>query len=517
MTHHHPCSSKERLPDSPRNTLTMTSTHSARHRHTHHSPLTRTPAHANTNTNTSTSTSTSTNTNTNTNTPHRKHSTHTPQRPAVSHCKATWMRTIQRMHEAGQLNEQEVSELSSHILSGVSLTFMSQPSRVAFRNTPSVDLYINEVRQTLAEYMAFGAVERLPDHPPPTMIQPLHVVIKPMKAPRLVIDLSRNLNQHLPYTYFSYSNVTTAVSQASQGCWFAKLDISKCYLSLPINPEFYDYFTFSLDGKYYRFTGMPFGLATAPRICTQLLGVVAWDMEEQRAKLVRYLDDFLFIARTREECQRMLDDAIATLARYGLVVNQAKTAGPSQVITFLGIELDSINMTMQCTRERLQELIALLQETFTRTTTRVHQLESLIGKLSFAAMVLPGARPFMRRLLDQCRNSAHRSCRVRLGRPFFLDVSYWLAHLKVWNGRQAWRHAEPIVLVSDASLAGFGFYLEQLPSHLPNHTLPPTSNSVAPSLAHTDLSTKTITRIIEPSAGVSCSLPWLHWWCTHPS
>ncbi len=378
------------------------------------------------------------------------------------------------MHQAGELNEQDVSELSAHILFGVSLPFETQPSPIVFNNTHSVTLHIDEVRQTLSEYIEFGAVERVPADPPPTIVQPLHVVIKPNKAPRLVIDLSRNLNHHLPYTYFSYSSVSTAVSHASQGCWFAKLDITKCYLSFPLDPAVHHHFTFSLDHEYYRFTHMPFGLSSAPRICTQLLGVVAWHMKQHGVDPVRYLDDFLFIADTREECQVMLDKAIAILAMYGLMVNPNKTAGPSQVIIFLGIELDSINMTMRCTEERLEELISLLSLASTRSTTRVHQLESLIGKLSFAAQVLPGARPFMRRLLDQCRSSSHRSQRIRLSKSFFLDVSYWLSHLLIWNGRQLWRQSEPILLVSDASLAGFGFYLEQLPSHLPNQLLPST-------------------------------------------
>jgi hypothetical protein len=396
----------------------------------------------------------------------------TLHKPAVAQCKTQWMHTIHNMHKAGELDEHQVSDLSAHILCGISLTFNTIPSPIVFTNTHSVSLHIDEVRQTLAEYIAFGAVEPVPSTPPPVMVQPLHVIIKPNKAPRLVIDLSRNLNHHLPYTYFTYSSVTTAVSNASHGCWFAKLDITKCYLSFPLDPSVHHYFTFSLDSRYYQFTRMPFGLSTAPRICTELLGVIAWHMKRNGIDPVRYLDDFLFIANTQQACQAMLDESINILAMYGLMVNPTKTAGPSQVITFLGIELDSMNMTMRCTEERLEELTSLLRLTSSRSTTRVHQLESLIGKLSFAAQVLPGARPFMRRLLDQCRSASHRSQRVRLSKPFFLDISYWLAHLLTWNGRQLWRYSQPVVLVSDASLSGFGFYLEHLPSHIDNQQLP---------------------------------------------
>ena len=48
----------------------------------------------------------------------------------------------------------------------------------------------------------------LPPHAAcPYGVQPLHVIIKPDKKPRMVIDLSRNLNDHLQYEYFSYASL----------------------------------------------------------------------------------------------------------------------------------------------------------------------------------------------------------------------------------------------------------------------------------------------------------------------
>ena len=47
------------------------------------------------------------------------------------------------------------------------------------------------MRLRIQEYIAFGAiVQLLDDHPRPFGVQPLHVIIKEGKKPRLVIDLS---------------------------------------------------------------------------------------------------------------------------------------------------------------------------------------------------------------------------------------------------------------------------------------------------------------------------------------
>jgi hypothetical protein len=208
---------------------------------------------------------------------------------------------------------------------------------------------------------------------------------------------------------------------------------------------------------------LPFGLASGPRLCTLLLGVISYQLQKLGIVHVRYLDDFLFIADSKEQCQTMLDHAIELFRRFGLVINMAKTCGPTQKIAFLGIIIDSINCLLECTQERIDELLTLMAKFHQYKIVRVHAIESLVGKLSFAATVLPGARPFMRRMFDAIRGKSSRT-RVRIDKIFHLDIGYWSSHLKVWNGRQHWRQtSEPIVLVSDASLDGFGFYCESIP------------------------------------------------------
>ena len=92
------------------------------------------------------------------------------------------------------------------------------------------------VQQRIVEYTQFGAIRPLPaDHPTPFGVQPLHMILKAGRKPRLVIDLSRNLNDHLAYEYFSYSTCNDAMEMSTPGCWYSKLDLSNCvrYESLP--------------------------------------------------------------------------------------------------------------------------------------------------------------------------------------------------------------------------------------------------------------------------------------------
>jgi Reverse transcriptase (RNA-dependent DNA polymerase) len=382
-----------------------------------------------------------------------------------------WLSTIALMRKEPNANLAELATIQSHITEGVSLSFLTEPTARPYINTPTVNQHEAAVRTRLHEYMQFGAVIELPSTSDLTdlRVQPLHVIIKEGKKPRLVIDLSRNLNDHLRYDSFTYSTVDDAVESSHPGCWYGKLDLSNCFLSFPLHPTVCRYFCFRFDGRLYQFTHMPFGLSTAPRVCTQLLSVVNYALARAGIRDVRYLDDFFLIGRSKTTTAQQLTLAQSIITRFGLIVNPDKTEGPSQTLSFLGVQLDSVSQTVSCTPARVSELTALLRSLrHQRVITRQHA-ESLIGKLSFAAKVLPGARPFMRRMLDTvgtCK-SKRRSTPIHIDPGFREDVRFWLQHFSSWNGRQQWRssRASPFVFASDASLDGFGFYLESAPTH----------------------------------------------------
>jgi hypothetical protein len=384
-----------------------------------------------------------------------------------------WLATLALMRLEPNADLGELSEIEAHITEGITLPLLSEPAVASYTNTPTVHQHEAVVRRRLREYMDFGAVAELS---PSTdlsdlCIQPLHVIIKEGKKPRLVIDLSRNLNDHLRYDYFHYSSIDDAVEASHPGCWYGKLDLSNCFLSFPLHPSVRRFFCFRFDGRLYQFTHMPFGLNTAPRVCTQLLSVVNFALTRAGICDIRYLDDFFLIGNSQHTMQRDLALAQCIIGQFGLVVNPDKTEGPSQRLSFLGVQLDSVHKTLSCTPARVAELTSLLRSLRReRVITRRHA-ESLIGKLSFAAKVLPGARPFMRRMLDTVRacKSRRPSHPLHIDPGFRADVRFWLRHFDSWNGRQQWRssRASPFAFASDASLDGFGFYLESTPAACP--------------------------------------------------
>ena len=321
-------------------------------------------------------------------------------------------------------------------------------------NTPTVAAHADAVRTQLQYYLAMGAVERCA-RSDIAAVHPLHCVVRPDKKLRIVVDFSLNLNDYLTVPQMRYaSSIDAAVAASHPGCYYSKLDIKDAFLSFSMRSGAERLLGFHFEGQFYRYRRLPLGVSTAPELCELMLSVVSWQLTQRGVKHVRYCDDILIIGSTRDECDRMTATATSTLDQFGFAVAHNKTIHSVQSIEFLGVQFDSVSGTVACPPHRIADLRALLFRAAAHGEQhRVRFVLSLVGKLSFAAHVLPGARPFFRSLIDATRGLSKRAA-VVLGPSVHADIQYWLQHLSSWNGRQQWRTSVPILVATDASLHG---------------------------------------------------------------
>ena len=157
-----------------------------------------------------------------------------------------------------------------------------------------------------------------------------------------------------------------------------------------------------------------------------------------------------------------------------MALSLKKVEGPATCLEYLGIVIDSVAQTLSISSERIAELQQCLEFMHQRKRASVTQIQSLGGSLSFAsqALVLPGSRPFLRRLIDlSCGPPGRRNLTAGVR----ADIAYWHVSMRTWNGRKRWRSNSntPFVFGSDASTSGFAYALESAPASklplLPTH------------------------------------------------
>ncbi|KAM9955051.1 hypothetical protein ACTFIW_008715 [Dictyostelium discoideum] len=174
---------------------------------------------------------------------------------------------------------------------------------------------------------------------------------------RPVLDLKR-LNTYINNQSFKMEGIKNLPSMVKQGYYMVKLDIKKAYLHVLVDPQYRDLFRFVWKGSHYRWKTMPFGLSTAPRIFTMLLRPVLRMLRDINVSVIAYLDDLLIVGSTKEECLSNLKKPMDLLVKLGFKLNLEKSVlEPTQSITFLVLQIDSVSMKLLVPKEKKKSVI----------------------------------------------------------------------------------------------------------------------------------------------------------------
>ena len=115
-------------------------------------------------------------------------------------------------------------------------------------------------------------------------------------------------------------------------------------------------------------------------------------------RIINYLDDFLIISPSYDECIRQRDIVTSVISHLGFGVSWPKVTLPNQVTTFLGITIDSVNLELSLPMEKVKKLQDLLFLLINRGTATKKELECVGGLVSHCAYIVMGGWTFSRRI-----------------------------------------------------------------------------------------------------------------------
>ncbi|KAI2643070.1 enzymatic polyprotein [Labeo rohita] len=214
------------------------------------------------------------------------------------------------------------------------------------------------------------------------------------------------------------------------------IDLKDAYFHVSILPRHRPFLRFSFEGRAYQYKGI---------------------------RILNYLDDWLIIAHSRDLLCEHRVLVLRHLSHLGLRVNREKSKlFPVQRISFLGMELDSVNMTACLTNELMQSVLNCLKLFRHKTAVPLKTFQRLLGHMAATAAVtplgLPHMRPLQRWLHDRVPRWAWHRGTLRIGvspqcrrlfspwsDPAFLRAGVCLGQVS--------RH---VVVHTDASTTGWG-------------------------------------------------------------
>ena len=216
----------------------------------------------------------------------------------------------------------------------------------------------------------------------------------------------------------------------------AKLDLKSAYRMVPVHQDDHHLLGIQWCGVVYYDKALPFGLRSAPKIFTAVADALAWAMTLRGITyLLQYLDDFFFCSPPGSPaCQQALQIAIPLCSELGFPTAPEKTFGPATIITFLGIEIDSVRQELRLPQDKLVRLQALVHQWSSRRHATKHQLQVLLGHLNHAVAVVKPGRTFTRSLIRSMSIPRQARDRVRLDEDSRSDILWWHLFLERWNG-----------------------------------------------------------------------------------
>ena len=247
-----------------------------------------------------------------------------------------------------------------------------------------------------------------------------------------------------------------------RGCWMFKVDLSRYFRQLPLDPGDYPLIGYVIDGQLYFDKVLPMGMRTAPYIAQRVSNALAHIHKQLGFFLLNYVDDFVG-AELKEQIRAAYKALTELLDQLRVDISPDKLVPPTTRLEFLGITFDSESMTMEVSPDKLQEIITETDRWLHKTAASRKEAESLIGKLQFVAKCVRAGRIFIARLINWIRGMSRRGQHT-IPIEARKDIAWWGRFIHTYNGKSLlWLMKEPdtdAVIATDACLQGYGAIFE---------------------------------------------------------
>ena len=177
--------------------------------------------------------------------------------------------------------------------------------------------------------------------------------------------------------------------------------------------------------------------------------------------MIFYLEEMLLMGHSIEEISMCHDTVIFLLQHLGFVINWKKSVStPVQEIEFLGLKINSVNLEISLTKEKIQKVKTKCQNLLTEPETSILELTRVIGLLkSTIQAVLPARLQYRYLQLQQIsylKESHSYQQKIVLDHQSKTELLWWITNLDLCNGRSLVQCPAQVLIQTDASTKGWG-------------------------------------------------------------
>ena len=204
--------------------------------------------------------------------------------------------------------------------------------------------------------------------------------------------------------YQSFQDALQLVASQGKGSFMAKEDIKSAFRNIPMQFSDLNLLGICVQGQYFIDCALPFGASISCAIFEQVATLIHWIVEKHSGhKMVHYLDDFFIVHRYASVCCNIMCTFKDICQQIAMPIALDKAEGPTTVIEFLGLTIDSNLMVVRVPQDKLHDISAILTKMIRSRKATSWELQSLAGKLNFITKAVPAGRSFMNRIYQAFR------------------------------------------------------------------------------------------------------------------
>ena len=272
------------------------------------------------------------------------------------------------------------------------------------------------------------------DHCPGEYISSYFAVPKP-RSPgkfRPILNL-KYFNKYVKKYKFTMESLANVRDWIRPGAWCTGLDLKDAFPHISMHKDSRKYLRFSWLGQLLQWDALPFGLTCSPRVITKVIKPIMAFLRATWAILISiYIDDMLIQASTRDKVILHTQLVMLTMMALGWSFNWEKSVLiPSQTVTHLGFNLDTVAMIITCPQAKVTKLkdrclIALRNQCIT-----VHDLERMLGTMESVRPSTPLAslhyRHLQRQLIVAKRYVRRPRKLINLSQRSLTNLRWWVS------------------------------------------------------------------------------------------
>lgn len=291
-------------------------------------------------------------------------------------------------------------------------------------------------------------------------LSPVFTVAKPNGSHRFILNL-KELNKFISVSHFKMEDYRTALKLLNKNDFMSTIDLKDAYFLISVDKDDRKRLRFKWKSQLYEFNVLPFGICTAPFVYTKLLKPVLECLRSSGFLSVNYLDDFLCIGKSYDDCLTNVNTTKSVLESLGFVINYKKSVmTPSKNCKFLGFILNTTDMIITLPDEKKQRIRNRTIKLMRINKCTIRYFAKYIGLLTSACPAVSYGwmytKLFEREKFLALNFSQNYNKQMKVGKHLYEDLLWWKDNIITSFSTIRKNNNYVLEIFSDASTTGWG-------------------------------------------------------------